>query len=230
MEKIKHEQFILAVEKKAFDDIDGYVDMDPEELRTRVTGALIVARRHELETDERFLQFIPYVVLYRMVDNEAQVYTYRRAAGSGEDRLLGLGSIGVGGHIEVKDIPFKNSSMVDFNKTVANAIERELEEEVYFEDGEGVRISDFHVVRTLFGVIQDKSNEVGRVHVGLVYAVKVPSYVTVLSKESDMQNVGMLDLDGLLKVGNRYGFELENWSERLLSLVPDLTLLGRILK
>src|SRR2546423_8974887 len=66
-----------------------------------VTSAanLVYLNRSEAEQDRRYKQLIPYVLI---ICND-RLLRYRRGRGGGEERLHGLYSVGIGGHISDED-------------------------------------------------------------------------------------------------------------------------------
>ncbi len=91
----------------------------------------------------------------------------RRLKKGGEARLHGLMSIGVGGHINPVDD-------VDRENVLLRGLERELDEEVEIEHRGGL-----HPV----GFINDDTNGVGSVHLGLCYTLPVEGEVRVRETE-----------------------------------------------
>lgn len=129
----------------------------------------IISREHEFiprpdaEADPGYKQIIPYVVLCR--GNE--IFMTRRLRKGGEARLHGLISIGIGGHINPVD-------ELDRESVLMRGLERELEEEVEIE-----RRGELRPV----GFINDDSNGVGSVHLGLCYTLSVEGEVRVRETE-----------------------------------------------
>ena len=110
--------------------------------------------RPEAEGDPAYKQLIPYVT----ITNDGHFLLLERTKAQGEKRLHGMLSLGVGGHIN----PIDEGS--DLEETIALALARELEEELWL-----------HVESQpkLLGFINDNSNSVGSVHLGLHYLLPV---------------------------------------------------------
>src|SRR5207302_9579435 len=107
--------------------------------------------RSEMESDPSFKQVIPYVV-FRCGDS---VFCYTRGSSQGETRLHRLRSLGVGGHVDEADADGR--ATLDAYEA---ALRRELDEEVEIGcDGAIRRV----------GLINDDSNPVGQVHLGVVH-------------------------------------------------------------
>jgi predicted NUDIX family phosphoesterase len=109
--------------------------------------------RAEAEIDPSYKQVIPYSVLWR----GREVFRYKRTKKGGETRLHDLWSIGVGGHINPID------SYDD--EPYEAAMWRELNEEV------GLQRSN--IGAPIVGIIYDPSNEVGKVHLGIVHFIQL---------------------------------------------------------
>ncbi|WP_168563901.1 phosphoesterase [Crateriforma spongiae] len=158
---------------------------------------LTFGRRGDMETDPSFKQLIPYVVLQWNDDNDnVHVFTYTRGGGSGEARLHAKRSIGIGGHISAED------AQGDGNPYLIG-MQRELDEEVEIDTA-------YQDVRE--GLLYDPSNDVGKVHLGIVHRFVLQS-PSVKSREDDLAEGGFVPLDEL-----RNQFErLETWSQLTLT-------------
>lgn len=234
---MKHRGHILAFDKARFGmgQLGPLVTMRPKDFFEAAAASLFVGRRHELETDERFGQFLPYVVLRRKPqDGLASLFQYQRTEKIGEDRLGGKKSVGTGGHVDLIDVRIDDNSVIDVVATTAHAIAREMNEEILFTFGTGedavdltfddVRMGkegfDFKcdsLVPRFHGVINDMSDPVGRVHFGCVFTIDVPAEFTPKCREAELITIGMrsaADIDG---------DDLENWSKLI---VDDIAFLG----
>ena len=115
------------------------------------------------EEDPGYRQIIPYVVLCR----GEEVFATRRLNKGGEARLHGKISVGIGGHINPVD-------ETDREKVLMRGLERELHEEVTIQKAGKL------VPR---GVINDNTNSVGSVHLGLCFTMEVEGEVSVNETE-----------------------------------------------
>jgi predicted NUDIX family phosphoesterase len=146
-----------------------------------------------METDPSYKQLIPYVLLEWTNENgEVSLFTYTRGGGSGEKRLHAKRSVGIGGHISQEDA-------ADGGDPYTVGMQRELSEEIRL---------DSEYTETREGLIYDPSNEVGRVHLGVVhrFVLKNPA---VQSNEADLAEGGFVkvaDLKGEMD-------SLETWSQ-----------------
>ena len=116
--------------------------------------------RHVAENDPSFKQIIPYIVV-RHID---KYLLTQRTKLQTETRLHRKFSLGLGGHIN-PDEGFQVRNIIEAG------LERELEEEVHLYGKREL---------SLIGSINDDSNPVGQVHMGLVYLLETDcSYFTV---------------------------------------------------
>jgi predicted NUDIX family phosphoesterase len=110
--------------------------------------------RSEAETNPAFKQLIPYVI----ISCDGKILSYVRGKRAGEARLVGLRSIGIGGHINPDDeMPLLES---DFHDAYLTAVQREVAEEVAIEGGHRDAV---------VALINDDSTDVGKVHLGIVH-------------------------------------------------------------
>lgn len=148
--------------------------------------------RDQMEADPSFKQLIPYCI-FQHVDGEGvkHVFQYTRGSGGGESRLHAKKSVGIGGHISTEDIgddcPYELG------------MQRELSEEVQI---------DTQYDQTMVGLINDDSNDVGKVHLGVVHLFTVAS-PSVSSKELEIAGAGFSPVAQVMAEIDRY----ETWSQ-----------------
>lgn len=125
---------------------------------------LFFMERPYAECDPTFKQVIPYVVLRR--GNE--FFRYQRTKKGGESRLHDRWSVGVGGHINPGDSVIDDDGTILPAHTIYDlAMWRELEEEVSIKcDNESLYLPPV-------ALLYDPSDEVGRVHFGIVHILNV---------------------------------------------------------
>lgn len=176
-------------------------------IRDLVAREGFFVERELAERTPAWKQPIPYAI----VTGPQGVLLVRRLDGVGESRLAGKLSIGLGGHIDPADASGvslaerRTGGTVDL---VARATARELAEELVIE-------GDYEV-RTV-GLLNDDTNPVGAVHVGVVQVVTVNGPVTI-REEHQLEGsfVAPSKLAALLAEGANF----ETWSALL---VPHLT-------
>jgi predicted NUDIX family phosphoesterase len=188
--------------------------------------AMRFADRPAAESDPSRKQIIPYAVVLR----GDQVFAAERLTGGGESRLHGKLSIGIGGHVNpideraangVEAIPHRHpidsgpsahppTASVSWGRgdasdaTVADGLimetlRRELDEELITEGIESIR---------LCGTINDDEEPVGKVHLGVVFAVELAPSGQARVREVEALRGGFRRWDELLPLRDR----LETWS------------------
>ncbi|HDD3598463.1 TPA: NUDIX domain-containing protein [Staphylococcus aureus] len=153
-----------------------------------------VKRRGDMEEDPSYKQLISYCLL----ENEhGEILVYERLSGGGEARLYGQSSIGVGGHMN--DVPGAES----INEVLRVNAQRELEEEVGLSEQDSQNME-------YIGFINDDNNEVGKVHIGVVFKITV-STNDVEAKETDTLRIKWVEK------GNIESYDdFETWSALIL--------------
>lgn len=163
----------------------------------RESRCLDVVRQHGRFEDRGLAEINPelkQIIPYGMVLWQGQVFLVRRTRKGGEARLHEKTSIGVGGHINPADA----SSDSPLDAAVATAFARELHEELVVESpysSEAV------------GVLNDDSNSVGRVHLGIVYRVVLRDPFVSVRETENLQGSFVPELEV-----SRYRPTLETWS------------------
>jgi predicted NUDIX family phosphoesterase len=160
--------------------------------------------RSRAESDPAYKQLIPYIVVRRGRDD---VFVYERATLGGEARLHHRTSVGVGGHINDQDfngdLDSGWSKAERFFLGLARSVRRELDEELEIE-GLG------NQAPRLVGFVNDESNSVGQVHLGLVYELVLPQNASVECRDPGLRAVGFRAPQGLPREA------FETWSQVVL--------------
>lgn len=156
--------------------------------------------RWDIEFDPSWQQPIPHIIVHD--GPNILIHARRNPA---DKRLLNKYALGYGGHIE----PDQDSYSVR-----GGGIRELLEELEFFKDKVPFDDTFYHggdsVLSRLrsIGTVKDWTNDVGRVHLGIVYTFDA-SGLTVLSKEEHetkwVQDFSLLD-----------GVEFESWGEMIL--------------
>ena len=131
-------------------DIGAYVPRILEAQNTKYVP------RSLAETDPSLKQIIPYVLIRR----GQTLLHYVRGKGSGEKRLVAMGSIGIGGHINHRDEDLFGTG-TDYYEL---AVQRELHEEL---------LIDADLTTRIVALINDDSTPVGQVHFGVVHVCEL---------------------------------------------------------
>ena len=141
------------------------------------------APRSAMETDVRFKQVIPYLVLRDGDD----YFLMRRTRAGADARLHDRFSIGVGGHLNPGD------------GDLAGGLAREWSEEL-----EARFVPEFHFI----GLLNDDETDVGRVHVGVVFAAEAAGR-PVAVRETEKLEGRFAAAAEVLEVHDR----METWSQ-----------------
>lgn len=164
-----------------------------------ISGVPRFLPRSQAEEDPRYKQIIPYVIL----SSGDRYLSYVRGQRSGEQRLVGRRSIGIGGHINPgDDLPL-------FCDTLHEAYRAAVQREVFEE----LRIDGSYTER-MVGVINDDSTPVGQVHLGIVHHWILETS-QVARREQVITQLKFLSLPELLAVRD----ELESWSSLCLEYI-----------
>jgi predicted NUDIX family phosphoesterase len=189
------EEHILVIKRSLFDELGAFQGFSADATRyldaILAPGANFFLPRAPAETDPTHKQIIPYAIFH----HAGRYLIYTRGGKSGEKRLVAKRSIGIGGHINPHDE--REDSLA--RTTYLNGVEREMDEEL--------RIAGSHTQKVI-GLINDDSNEVGQVHLGVVHLFDLESD-DVVSNEDAIQKIEFLALDELGGMMDR----LETWSQ-----------------
>ena len=158
--------------------------------------------RASVEDDPSFKQLIPYCLLaWRDGAGAARYFAYTRGGGQSEARLRAKRSVGIGGHISSTDGEPGDDTSYD------SGMRRELAEEV--------AIGGRWTARCV-GLINDDSNAVGSVHLGIVHVLELER-PEVTSRESELVECGFQTLQELLADRERF----ETWSQITLDALAS---------
>lgn len=150
-------------------------------------------------------QIIPYTVVGCETEAGLRLLCTRRLKKGGEARLHDKHSLGIGGHINPEDL----EGTTDRNPIDAGT-RRELGEELFVR-------GTFDVRRV--GLLNDDSNPVGAVHVGVVQVVLLGAPPEIREKELlEGRLVSVQELRGMLTEGVNF----ETWSKLLIPRMDEL--------
>lgn len=159
---VRRSDFFAGAWPQGFVPLQGKAATD---LLARFHARGFFAARDEAEQQPAWKQPIPYCVL-RV---PGQVFCVQRKTAQTESRLHGRLSIGIGGHVNP---PAATGGSPDAASAGAaaffgSALARELAEELH-----GTEVPEF--TPAFLGLLNDDTEAVGRVHVGLVFAADWP--------------------------------------------------------
>ena len=207
MSKYAGEQ-VLVVPRELFQQIGLFEGLRTEGLDAAVACLLDPANhffmdRAAAEEDPSHKQLIPYCIFCC----GRRILHYTRGKAGGESRLHAKISVGVGGHVNPIDTGSGRVGVDAYHSAVTREIEEELD------------LPEEHEHR-IVALLNDESNPVGQVHLGIVHLVDLKSDV-VASREDALLDLGFSSLQDL----NGPLFDrLETWSQfciRHLSATVD---------
>jgi predicted NUDIX family phosphoesterase len=198
------EEQVLVIERKVLEqvgmfqglafDVQRYLD------KFFVPGVPRFIPRPQAEANPSYKQLIPYVIM----SHRGKYLSYVRGKRAGETRLTGLRSIGIGGHINPIDAD--NSSLFAYlRENYLTAVQREVAEEVSVEASYSDKI---------VALLNDDSNEVGSVHLGVVHHWTLDS-PKVSKREQMITQMAFVTPAELREVRDT----LETWSQLCLELL-----------
>ncbi|NOX71289.1 MAG: NUDIX domain-containing protein [Candidatus Micrarchaeota archaeon] len=172
---------------------NGFMSIEKVDFLPIIKDSLVARPRTEMENDPTYKQVIPYTVF----SHDGKLFLYRRTKNSGEARLHDKYSIGVGGHMNPAE-----------GDVIIAGMEREFHEELIYNDE-----YEYEIV----GFINDDSDDVGKVHFGVVFLVrgKTPDIEVA---EKDKLEGGLVTLD---EVEGKRSL-LEKWSSFTLDGIKDI--------
>ena len=166
-------------------------------------------RGDELEKNRDLQQVIPYVWIVNPLEMKA--FLYKRAINSSEaegefteERYLHKYSGGVGGHID-------RDTEEGVEDPITQAMMRELREEVDMAVYPEPRV---------IGYINDDSDELGRVHFGIVAIAKTTGSVRVKSSEG-LEDGAFYSAEEVDSIFSNPENQVENWTKFSWSFVKD---------
>lgn len=155
------EEVVLCIPRKAFNSMPQGIVIGPE-AQDMLNGISVESNfayipRDAAEDDANFKQLIPYI----LVMCGDKILTYQRGKRGGEARLHRQFSIGIGGHVHERgENAYRDGAL------------RELAEEI---EGYAGQVEAPGLLPPMVAVINDDSNPVGSVHLGIVHVLFVQS-------------------------------------------------------
>jgi predicted NUDIX family phosphoesterase len=198
------EENVLVITRALFDELGTFQGLNfqaDKYLKAILSrGNNFFLSRAQAEKDPGHKQIIPYVLL----THGDKVLHYVRGKKAGEQRLVAKGSIGIGGHMNESD-----ESLFALDEAAYRAgVEREVGEEISintkFED-------------CIVALLNDDSNEVGRVHLGIVHVFKLAE-PKVKKNEQMITELAFLSKEELMSRRD----SLETWSRICLDSLERL--------
>lgn len=169
----------------------GINNHDVASIVTTITENQEYIERAGAETNPAYKQIIPYMIF----NFEDKYFVMQRKATASEQRLAGKLSLGIGGHMNEEDM---------HGKTIFDWAQREFEEEVSYTGN--LKISTL-------GVLNDDTNDVGKVHLGLVLLLQGDNnHISIKSEHKS--GVLLTKQECLEKID-----QFESWSQLILPIL-----------
>ena len=193
------EQVLVVERSKLLDGKEipyGFHNDNIEGLLQNIHKFAYFINRPDAENNPGLKQIIPYLVI---TERDKKIFLVQRLVGQTEKRLHNKYSIGIGGHINpVIDAQGKEVSSVP--DIIRSGLERELHEELQVTASYQYKLA---------GYLNDDSNSVGQVHLGLVHQVLVDDAQGVSVLEKDLM-VG--EFASISEIEKQFSL-LETWSQ-----------------
>ncbi|HTE03097.1 MAG TPA: phosphoesterase [bacterium] len=194
------EEILVVPRDRLFiEPVHGFVRGKADVYLARIRDHGVFRPRATVEQDSSFKQIIPYLI----VRHAGRLFLCQRSTQGGEGRLHGKYSIGLGGHINRRDVEGAED-------VIAAGLRRELEEELLIRGPWRARA---------VGVLNDDSNPVGQVHFGLVHVVEVDS-PGISVRESDTLAGRLASLQEVRAMRGH----METWSRLILDAADPTAL------
>ena len=145
------------------------------------------------ETNFEYKQIIPYVIF----THDNKYFLMQRKGTASESRLASNYSLGIGGHLRQDDI--KSDSVFEW-------AQREFNEEITYADASSY---------TFLGILNDDSNEVGSVHLGVIILLKGAS--DKIAVRSELKSGQLLTLEEC----KTYYPQMESWTQKVFDMLSQ---------
>ena len=162
-------------------------------------------QRENAEQDAGYKQPIGYCVIFN--PKTKRVFLYQRSkidANYNEKRLQGKWSCGIGGHIEKIDTANENP--------IHESSLREITEEVQIYGKKTMQV---------LGYINDDTNNVGKVHFGILYLVLIESD-EVNPLDPEISEGKLVSINYFNEICASAEIEVENWSKIVLAPLKNI--------
>lgn len=204
MRDYKGEQ-ILVVTRELFDSLGEFQGINTD-VEKYYSTLLDPSNNHFMdrglaEDDPSHKQLIPYALFHY----KGKFLNYARGKSGGEARLHAKRSLGIGGHINPVDTREDHLG----EETYMAGVEREIEEEL--------KIVGSHTQR-IIAVLNDDSNEVGKVHLGVVHLFELETDQVSSNEDS----IADLKFSSIAELQGEMYDSLETWSQFCADILNDI--------
>ncbi|SHJ72222.1 Predicted phosphoesterase, NUDIX family [Rubritalea squalenifaciens DSM 18772] len=204
MSKYAGEQ-ILVIKRELFDSLGSFqgIQTDVEKYLSTIINPSnnFFMDRAEAEEDPTHKQLIPYA-LFR---HNGKIINYMRSKSGGEARLHAKRSMGIGGHINPEDEREDHLGM----ETYLAGVEREINEELNIQG---------NYTQKIVALLNDDSNEVGKVHLGVVHLFELETDQVTSNEEA----IADLKFNTIEELQGEMHENLESWSQICADILKEL--------
>ncbi len=203
----KKDEEILVVQRNilfAKGDVQGFkplTDADYSDYVAIVQNNQQFLWRSVMEADPTYKQIIPYLIFR----HDDMYFLMKRRSTASEARLKDKHSLGIGGHIRKEDIT---------DGAMENWARREFAEEVAYAGNLAIKP---------LGIINDDSNEVGRVHVGFAFLLEGDS--DAIQVRSELKEGQLMTLEQM----DAFYDSMETWTQLVFTYLKAMSLPGDML-
>lgn len=160
--------------------------------------------RSIMETDFAYKQIIPYLVY----THDGKYFLMQRKSDASESRLRSKLTLGIGGHIRQEDMsPYSAEATKSKDNSLFSWALREFHEEVDYKGNVSVKP---------LGVLNDDSNDVGKVHIGFVLLLEGDS--ADISIKSELKSGVLVSLDECYAQRDM----METWSQFVVDFLAGM--------
>lgn len=193
----KHDELILVVPREQLffnsEVWHGLKEVDFEHYLNIINDKKEFLPRSVMETDFGYKQIIPYLVY----TYQGKYFLMQRKSDASEVRLRNKLTLGIGGHIRQEDM--------SENSLFAWAL-REFHEEVEYAGNVSVKP---------LGILNDDSNDVGKVHIGFVFLLQGDS--ADIAIKSELKSGALVSLDECVVQKEC----MESWSQFVVNFLQQ---------
>lgn len=191
------EELILVVKREhLFDNQEawhGVKSVDFTEYLSIIKNHQEFLPRSLMEQDFSYKQIIPYLIFH----NGGKLFLMQRQAKATETRLANKYTLGIGGHIRQEDMT--TDSIMDWAC-------REFHEEVDFKGKLEIEP---------IGILNDDSNDVGKVHIGFIFLLKGDS--SKIKVKEELKSGELLSFEEC----ELYYDKMESWSKLVFDFLKS---------
>jgi len=196
---------ILVVKRELFDSLGDFqginTDVDKYHASLLDPSNNFFTDRAAAEDDPTHKQLIPYALFHY----KGKFLNYARGKSGGEARLHAKRSLGIGGHINPVDTRDDNLGV----ETYMAGVEREIEEELNIKGNHTQKI---------VAILNDDSNDVGKVHLGVVHLFELDSDDVTANEDA----IADLKFSTIAELQGEMHDSLESWSQFCADILEQI--------